>query len=150
MPYTALYDTGAQLVAEVKPVSGAASTNNSGWVNMGLYERIMAVAQVGSWGAGNTLDFKLQQAKDSSGTGAKDISNTAITQLTQANFTNNDVQAVINCGSEQLDTNNGFCFARMVATVGGTNTAVIAASMYGDGETKPPTDISTVAQVVRL
>ena len=149
MPYTALSDTGAATAGRIDPQNPSAGTAASGWIDMGAYERIMAVVQTGALQTGNTVDAKLQQAKDTSGTGVKDITNAAITQLTKA-ATNDNEQAVINCGAESLDVNNGFRYARLLVTVGGTNTAFIGGVVYGDPDKKPPTNPTTVAQVVSV
>jgi len=102
--------------ATIDPDVTVASTVTSDWVDMGDFETIMAIVMAGTLGASATLDAKLEQASDSSGTGAKDITGKAITQLTQAG-TDSDKQAIINCRAEELDLANGFSHVRLSITV---------------------------------
>jgi hypothetical protein len=61
------------------------------------------------------LDAKLEQATDSSGTGAKDITGGAITQLTQAGG-DSDKQVIIDVNGKSLDANNDFTHVRLTLT----------------------------------
>ncbi len=70
----------------------------------------------GDLGASATLDAKLQQATDSGGTGAKDVTGKSITQLTQAG-TDSNKQVLINLRPEELDIKNGFGYFRLSMTV---------------------------------
>lgn len=104
------------VAAAIDPDVTAAGTVTSGWVAMSDFEKIMAVVMAGTLGSSATLDAKLEQATDSSGTGAKDITGKAITQLTQAG-TDSDKQAVINCRADELDVDNSFTHVRLSITV---------------------------------
>jgi hypothetical protein len=79
-------------------------------------------------GASATVDAKLQQATDSSGTGVKDITGKAITQILKASGDNK--VAMINVRDTDLDVNNGFTYVRLTVTVG-TATSLIAACLSG-------------------
>jgi len=103
------------VVATIDPDANAAGALTSDWASMEDFSEMMAVAMVGALGTSATVDFKLQQATDSSGTGAKDISGKAITQLTQAG-TDDDKQAVINVNGADLDVANDFDHVAMVLT----------------------------------
>lgn len=105
------------VVATIDPDAYTAAAYVSDYVNMADYERIMAVVMAGTLGTSATLDAKLVQATDSSGTGVKDVTGKAITQMTQAG-TDSDKQAVINCRREDLDYNNGFEFVALSITIG--------------------------------
>jgi hypothetical protein len=61
------------------------------------------------------VDAKLQQATDSTGTGAKDIPGKAIVQLLAAG--GNNRQALIEVRDTELDVNNGYAFVRLSVTV---------------------------------
>ena len=87
----------------IDPDVTAASTVVSDYMSMADFESAMAIILAGTLGSSATLDAKLVQATDASGTGAKDITGKAITQLTQAG-TDSDKQAIINCRAEELDT----------------------------------------------
>ena len=113
---TLLPSDRAAVVATIDPDAYTAATYVSDWVSMADYEKIMAIVMAGDLGASATLDAKLRQATDSSGTGAKDITGKAITQLTQAG-TDSDKQAVINCTAEELDVAGGFTHVALSMTV---------------------------------
>jgi len=104
------------LAAVISPVSQGAGTANSGWVDMRDAKRLLAVITTGVLGASATVDAKLQQAVDSSGTSAKDITNKAITQIVKASGDNK--QALINLADDELDSSNGFRFVQLSITVG--------------------------------
>lgn len=116
------------VLATLDPASTAASTVTTGWVNAGLFLHIMALIQTGTLGASATVDAKLQQATDSSGTGAKDVTSKAITQIVKAAGDNK--QAIINLKPQELDVSNGFNYVRLSLTVG-TATSVVGAALLG-------------------
>jgi hypothetical protein len=105
------------IAGNIDPDAYAAGTYTTGWVSMAKFLAIMAIVQAGTLGASATLDAKLEQATDGSGTGVKDIAGKAITQLTKAG-SDDDKQAVINLFADELDINNGFTHARLSITVG--------------------------------
>src|SRR5438552_1384211 len=84
----------AALLATYDPVSQGAATVTTGWVAVKNFHRFMALIQTGVLGASATLDAKIQQAQDSSGTGAKDITGKSITQIVKA--TGDNKQAMMN------------------------------------------------------
>ncbi len=104
------------VVGNIDPDAYAASTVTTGWIAANKFAQFMAVVQAGDLGTSATLDAKLQQATDSSGTGAKDVAGKAITQLTQAG-TDSNKQAVINLRPEELDVEGGFDYFRLSMTV---------------------------------
>jgi hypothetical protein len=110
---------GSELIAvmgTIAPSAQAAGAATSGWLDMGQFQKIMALVQAGTFGASATVDAKIQQATDSTGTGAKDISGKAITQMLAAG--GNGVQAEINVDAAELDVNNGFRYVQLSITVG--------------------------------
>lgn len=106
----------AAVVGVIDPDAYAAGTVTTGWISMATFEAIQAIVMAGDLGASATLDAKLEQATDGSGTGAKDITGKAITQLTQAG-TDSNKQAVINLFAAELDVANSFTHARLSMTV---------------------------------
>jgi len=100
----------------IDPTSQSAGALSTGWISMATFQSVMAIAIAGALGSSATLDAKLEQASDSSGTGVKDVTGKAITQLTQAG-TDSNKQAVINCRAEELDIANGFTHVRLTMTV---------------------------------
>lgn len=139
----------AGVVGVIDPDAYAASTYTTGWISMVDYQSIMAVVMAGDLGASATLDAKLQQATDGSGTGAKDIAGKAITQLTQAGSDSNK-QAIINCRADELDVNNGFTHVRLSMTIGTATSDAGAIVLgfdrrYGDADAG---DLATVDEIV--
>lgn len=104
------------VLATIDPDAYAASTVVSGWVDASKFNSFMAIVFAGTLGASATLDAKIRQATDNSGTGAKDVSGKAITQLTQAG-TDSDKQAIINFCADDLDINNDFQFVELSMTI---------------------------------
>lgn len=119
------------LLATIDPVSQAAGTVNTGWIDAGSAFGIVAALQTGVLGASATVDAKLQQAKDSSGTGAKDVSGKSINQIVKASGDNK--QAIINCRGQELDVEGGFRYVRLSVTVG-TAASLIAAQVWAASE----------------
>lgn len=105
----------AAVLATIDPDAYTADTYVSDYVDMSMVQSIMAVLMVGTLGTSATVDAKLVQATDSSGTGVKDITGKAITQLTQAG-TDADKQAIINCFASELDINNSFTHVALSVT----------------------------------
>ena len=107
----------AGVVGVIDPDAYAAGTVTTGWIDASVFQQFMAVVQAGDLGTGATLDAKLEQATDSAGTGAKDITGKAITQLTQAGGDSNK-QAVIAVNPGDLDLANDFTHFRLSVTIG--------------------------------
>jgi negative regulator of sigma E activity len=105
------------------------------------------MVQTGVLGTSATVDAKVQQALDSSGTGAKDISGKAITQIVKA--TGDNKQALINVKPEELDTVNGFGFVRVTVSVG-VAASVTSAQLLGVNPRYAPADAGNQAAVVQV
>ena len=108
----------AAVIEMIDPDAYAASTVTSGWVKASDFQQLMAVIMAGTLGASATIDAKIEQASNSGGTGAKDLSGSDITQMTQAGTDQSDTQAVINFRADDLDIKNGFEYVRVSMTVG--------------------------------
>lgn len=135
----------------IDPDVTVASTVVSGWMSMAAFEMAMAIIMAGTMGAGATIDAKLEQAQDSSGTGAKDVTGSDITQLTQAG-TDSDKQVIINCRAEKLDVANEFDHVRLSITVA-TATSDISGILLGMNAALEPAsdnDASTVDEIVTV
>ena len=133
------------LLAAIDPSSQSAGAANSGWVDASQYYNFLALIETGALGTAATVDAKLQQATDSSGTSAKDITGKSITQLVKAS--NDDNQALINLKADDLDINNGFNYIRLVITVG-TAASLTAGYIFGVDPRYSAAQASTVAQTV--
>lgn len=123
-------------IATLPPVTGAQASVESGWVDMALERQVLAVLNGGVFGT--SIDLKLQQATDNSGTSKKDITGKALTQIVASNKV-----ATIECSNYELDADNAFTFLAMdITTIGAT--AAAAAVLYGGpkGKYQPSTTVS--------
>jgi hypothetical protein len=134
------------LLGTIDPVSQAAGTVTSGWISMANFNNLLAVIQTGVLGASATVDAKLQQATDSSGTSAKDVTGKAITQIVKASGDNK--QALINLRGAELDVGGGFGFVRVSITVG-TAASLVGASLYGHNPRFADASASNASSVVQ-
>jgi hypothetical protein len=116
------------VLATLDPVSQAAATVTTGWVDAGQYHSLMALIQTGVLGTSATVDAKIQQATDSSGTGVKDVTGKSITQIVKASGDNK--QALINVKAADFDVEGGFRYARLSLTVG-TAASLVSATLFG-------------------
>ena len=138
----------AAIVGVIDPDVTAAGTVTTGWVAAKDFHQFMAVVMAGTLGASATLDAKIEQASDSSGTGTKDVSGAAITQLVKAS--NDDNQAIINFFPEDLDLANDFDHVRLSMTVGAA-TSDVAGLLFGLTARHGPAsnnDAASVAEIV--
>ncbi|HMJ03128.1 MAG TPA: hypothetical protein VK506_09305 [Conexibacter sp.] len=133
-----------QIVSVIDPVNGATAANNGDWISLKNWRRCAFVV-LGAVGiAGEDLAITLRQAKDVSGTSAKDLVGiarvdvknavdietigtfTKVTQTESATYTNTDSGEsqnlfVVEVDAEQLDVNNGFdCVTVNIADTGTT------------------------------
>jgi hypothetical protein len=116
------------LLATIDPVSQAAGAASSAWVSAVNFHNFLALIQTGVLGTAATLDAKISQAQDNTGTGAKDLTAKAITQIVKA--TGDNKQALINFRPDDLDANNGFAFVRLTLTVG-TAASIVSGQLLG-------------------
>lgn len=133
------------LLANYNAASVSASTVTTGWISAANHERFLAMVSSGVLGSSATLDAKLQQASDSSGTGAKDITGKTITQIVKASGDNK--VALINLKASELDVANGFTHFRLSMTVG-TAASLLDAKVIGLVPRYEPNSAYNIAAVV--
>lgn len=134
------------VLGTIDPVSQGAGTVTTGWISAATFERFLALINTGVLGAGATLDAKIQQATDSGGTGVKDVTGKALTQIVKA--TGDGKQALINLRAEELDIANGFAFFRLSMTVA-TAASLVGATVLGFVPKNAPASASNQAAVVQ-
>ena len=134
------------ILATFDPISQGAATVTTGWVSVANFHAFLAVVQTGVMGASATLDAKVQQAQDNTGTGVKDITGKSIAQIVKASGDNK--QALINFRPEDLDNANGFAYVRLSLTVG-TAASVVAATLLGINARYASAEIFNQAAVVQ-
>lgn len=139
---------GSEVMAVVSTIDPQTVVNvekAGDYVDMGLYEQACFIFLTGDMAA-ETVDFKLEQAQDSSGTGKKDL--VAATQFAASATTSDNKQVILECRAEELDLANGFRYARPRMITGSTAGGPAACvglgfnARYGVG-----TDLSTVAEI---
>jgi hypothetical protein len=135
------------VLATIDPAAQAAGTLTTGWISVANHHGFLSLVQTGVLGTSATVDAKLQQALDSSGTSVKDITGKAITQIVKA--TGDNKQALINVKPEELDTVNGFGFIRLSVTVG-VAASQTSAQVIGLNPRFAPADASNQAAVVQV
>ena len=135
------------ILATLDPSSQATGTATTGWISVANHHGLLAIVQTGVMGTGATLDAKVQQAQDASGTAAKDIAGKSITQIVKASGDNK--QALINVKPEELDTVNGFGFVRLSVTVG-VAASQTAAQVLGINGRELPANTANQAAVVQI
>ena len=137
------------VLATINPSSQAAGAAYSGWVSMAEVDRILALVQVGAFGALATVDANVSQAQDATGTGAKAIgTGKAITQMLASG--GNNVQALIDVRATELDVANGFGFVQLEIIVGTAATETAGVILGGDARFEPASTFNQagVVQIV--
>ena len=99
--------------AVIEPTA-AANTFTTGWLDAGSACQWMALISAGT--VGTSVDAKIEQGQTSSGTNAKDLSGSAISQLTGAG------SALIEFKPDDLDIANNFDHVRLSITTVGAST----------------------------
>ena len=135
------------VLATIDPASQAVGTVTTGWISAGNHHSLLALVQSGVLGTGATLDAKLQQAIDASGTDAKDVTGKAITQIVKA--TGDNKQALINLRPDDLDVANGYAYVRLSLTVA-VAASLTAAQLLGFNPRFAPGDASNQAAVAQV
>ena len=128
------------------PAVGTAALTTA-WVPVKDFYQMMAVILCGALGASATLDAKLEQAKDASGTDAADVEGKSIAQLTKAG-SDDDKQAVINFRPEDLS--EGFTHVRLRVAPAVANSGAAGVLLGLEPRYSPASgfDADSVAEIV--
>lgn len=123
MSYTELFTEVHVPLAKLDPVSASAERVTA-WVSVAKYNRVVAVVQVGAVAANRQIIARIEQAKDTNGTGQKVIagkeSGTILTP-------DQNGLIAIELRTEELDTNNLYdCINLKLMIQGG---AIIASAI---------------------
>ncbi len=133
------------LLAAIPPSSQAAGVVFSPWISLDETDRILAIIQVGAFGANATVDASIAQAQDAKGTNAKPVGAGKAVALTTA--MGNDVQATIDVGSVDLDVANGFGFVQLGLSVGVAATETAALILGGSSRYEPASSFNAASVV---
>lgn len=96
-----------------------ANAGQTAWISINNFHRLLALIDTGA-NVNGILNAQLLQALDTSGTGAKPVIGAngqakALTPIAAGTAAN--IQALIDCSVDELDTNNGFAFIQLQATL---------------------------------
>ena len=122
-------------------------TVTTAWIPVHNAQRLVAILRCGATDI--TVDAKLEQATSSGGAGAKDVTDSDITQLTASG--GDDKTVGIDLEVANLDTANGFCYVRLSATAGdGTLGANLAGVVIVDDRHMPVTQPADFVEQIVL
>lgn len=141
------------ILAALDPASQAVGTVTTPWVSLGNFDSVLAILDVGVFGASGTVGAALLQATTNTGTGSKAVADVygnpkAISALAAAG--GNNRQVTIECRDTDLDANNGFGYVALQITVGAAASILSALLLGGNSDYAPASafNASTVAQQV--
>lgn len=135
-----LFSEAVGVLDRIVPAHATAATYQTGWVDVSLFSHFAGVINIGVLGSSATIAAKLQQATSSGGAGAKDITNKAITGLTQTPTDNSNTVQLINCRADELDVANSFRYVQLSVTVGTATSDISALVMGLDSKYGPASD----------
>lgn len=102
------------------PAAITTATLPASYIDVSEYSRFVFLISLGA--TNNTVDAQVVQATAAAGTGSKNVTGAAITQL-DGNDDNKFV--TIEVDTQRLDIANGFRYVAVTATIAGTTTAEI-------------------------
>ena len=135
------------VVATIDPDAYTAAAYVSDYVEIGDFNQLMFIVMAGALGTNATLDAKLTQAVDSSGTSAKDVSGKAITQLTEAG-TDSDKQVVVSVEASELSDGYRYIAGLMTVGVASSDAGVVAVAMNPNYGPASDYDLASVDELV--
>jgi hypothetical protein len=135
-------------VDQVKsPGNLASETVPAAYIDMSDWARIVFEIKVGTMDVTSTIDAQVVQATLSDGTGSKNISGAAITQLVAAD---DDVLVTIEVRDTALDVENDFRFVALTVAVAGTAVVGTITAYRYKGGGQPPTQPAFYAEQVEV
>jgi len=123
-------------------IQSGAGTGTTGWIDMGDQDAVLGVVYAET--AGTSLDAKFEQATNAAGAGAKDVPDTAITQITS-----DEEGAKIECYAGQLDVDNSFNHIRLSFTVAGAGVASGHVVVCDEERYSPGADSAKIVEIVK-
>jgi len=137
------------VVSVIDPDANTTGTITGDWVDLGVHRRAMFIFAIGTLGSSATADGDVQQASDSSGTGAKAITGKSITQLTDAG-TDSDKQVVVEVADYELDVEGGFTHVapRLIIGTATSDSTVIGIAGVPRYHPASDNDLASVDEIV--
>lgn len=118
------------------------------YIDMSKYEQVLFIFMLGNM-ASETIDCRVQEATDSSGTGAQAMK--SATQLSAHASNNDNKQIVIQVRNEDLDSDDSYRYVAPRMVTGDTSGGPAACVAIGFGARSEPAvdnDLSSVVEVV--
>lgn len=147
--YQSKLSEAVAVVATVDPDAYGTGEQNSDYIDMQDFERVLFIVMAGTLGSSATLDVQIEQATDTSDTGLKDITGKVITQLTEAG-TDSDKQAIIEVKQSDLDIAGGFRYIRAECTLGAATSDYGLVAIGSNPQYHPASeyDLASVDEIV--
>lgn len=127
-----------------------ANVGQSAWISVGNFHRLLALIDTGA-NMNGILNAQLLQALDATGTGAKPITGAnglakALTPIAAGSTAN--IQALIDCSVDEMDTNNGYAFVQLQVT--GSSAGLFAGLLLGINARFEPANSLNAASVTQI
>ena len=133
------------VLAVIAPSAQAPGVVFSPWIELDEADRLLAIVQVGTFGANATVDASIAQAQDAKGTHAKPIGAGKAIALTAV--VGNDVQATLDVGTAELDAADGSGFVQLGVSVGVAATETAAVILGGSSRHEPASSFNAASVV---
>ena len=127
-----------------------ANAGQSAWISVSNFHRLLALIDTGA-NMNGILNAQLLQALDATGTGAKPITSAngqakALTPIAAGSTAN--IQALIDCSVDEMDTNNGYAFVQLQVT--GSSAGLFAGLLLGINARFEPASSLNAASVAQI
>jgi hypothetical protein len=127
-----------------------ANAGQSAWIAVGNFHRLLALVDTGA-NMNGILNAQLLQALDATGTGAKPITGAngqakALSPIAAGASAN--IQALIDCSVDEMDTNNGYAFVQL--QVIGSSAGLFAGLLLGINARFEPANSLNAASVTQI
>lgn len=129
-------------LATVQPQSTNTEVSSS-WVSAANYHRFAAILWTGAIASTGTLNFKVEQATDGSGSNAKNL--IVATALTDDD---DNKRIALLFDAEDMDQDNGFKFLRLTVTAA-TAASLVHAELFGYNPRFGPPPTSAFDEIKR-
>ena len=127
-----------------------ANAGQSAWIAVGNFHRLLALVDTGA-NMNGILNAQMLQALDATGTGAKPITGAnglakALSPIAAGSTAN--IQALIDCSVDELDTNN--CYAFVQLQIAASSAGLFAGLLLGINARFEPANSLNAASVTQI
>jgi hypothetical protein len=125
------------VVGTIDPDAYSTSDEETDWIDMSDFQELLFVVMAGVIATSGTLNFKVQEAKTSTGGSAQDLS-TGVLPITQLTTGDNDKQVLVDVEAENLS--EGYRYVRGVMTLATAGGDVAVLALGGRARYNPASD----------